>query len=70
MPVVIINMMEGRSDEQKRELVAKVTNAVCESINSTSERVRVIINEIQGNNYAIGGKLMQDIDSKYIKNKV
>ena len=67
MPVLVINMMEGRTDDQKRLLVEKVTNAVCESLGSEPNRVRIIINEMPGNGYAIGGKLMQDTDEKYKK---
>lgn len=67
MPVLVVNMMEGRSDDQKRLLVEKVTNAVCESLGNEPSRVRIIINEMPGNGYAIGGKLMQDTDEKYKK---
>jgi 4-oxalocrotonate tautomerase len=60
MPVIVVNMIEGRSDDQKRALVDKVTKAVCESINSVPEKVRIIINEMPKNGYAVGGKLMID----------
>ncbi|WP_039457046.1 2-hydroxymuconate tautomerase [Candidatus Jidaibacter acanthamoebae] len=67
MPVLVVNMMEGRTDDQKRSLVENVTNAVCESLKCESHKVKIIINEMPGNGYAIGGKLMQDTDEKYKK---
>ncbi|AIF80800.1 4-oxalocrotonate tautomerase [endosymbiont of Acanthamoeba sp. UWC8] len=67
MPVLVVNMMEGRTDDQKRLLVEKVTDAVCVALGSEPNRVRIIINEMPGNGYAIGGKLMQDTDEKYKK---
>lgn len=69
MPVITINMMEGRTDEQKRTLVDKVTSAVCDSLSTQPERVRIIINEMPGNGYAVGGKLIQDTDEKYRRGK-
>ncbi|MES2214824.1 MAG: 2-hydroxymuconate tautomerase [Pseudomonadota bacterium] len=60
MPIVHIHLMHGRSDEQKRALVAKVTEAICDSIGTKPEAVRIILQDIMPNDYAVGGKLKID----------
>lgn len=60
MPIVQINLMEGRSDEKKRKLVAEVTRAVCESVDVPPEKVRIILSEMAENHYSVGGVLVQD----------
>jgi 4-oxalocrotonate tautomerase len=60
MPIVNIHLMEGRSVEQKRELVDKVTKAVCESINVAPEQVRIILSDMSKNDFSIAGKLIAD----------
>ena len=60
MPNVRIDMGEGRTVEQKRLLVEKVTEAVCEAVNTTPERVKILIFDIPNTNQASGGKLFVD----------
>jgi 4-oxalocrotonate tautomerase len=55
MPVIIINMLEGRSAEKKRKLLRKVTDAVVETLEVEPESVRIIINEIPKENFAVAG---------------
>ncbi len=57
MPIIQIEMLEGRTLEQKRKLVQSVTKAVVESVNCPPERVRIIIREMTKDNFAEGGKL-------------
>lgn len=60
MPIVNINLIEGRSVEQKRELVKKVTEAICESVDVTPDHVRIILQDMAKHDYAIAGKLKSD----------
>ena len=60
MPTVQIEMLEGRTIEQKRELAKKVTLAVMESVNVPADAVKVIIREMKKENYAEGGVLRCD----------
>jgi 4-oxalocrotonate tautomerase len=55
MPVIIINMLEGRSAEKKRKLLRKVADAVVEALEVEPESVRIIINEIPKENFAVAG---------------
>ncbi|MEK4523276.1 2-hydroxymuconate tautomerase [Psychrobacillus sp. FSL W7-1457] len=60
MPYVTVKMLEGRSDEQKRELVEKVTAVVAETTNAPVENVVVFIEEMPKNHYAVAGTLLSD----------
>ena len=60
MPIVNIHILEGRTVEQKRKLVDSVTNAICESLSVPPEKVRIIISNMDNDNYSIAGKLIID----------
>ena len=64
MPIIDIHLMEGRTDDQKRKLVASVTKAVCESVDVDPQKVKIIISEMAPNGYAVGGKLKIDQHGK------
>ena len=54
MPIVNIQMMEGRTIEQKEALIKSVAEAVMKSISSPEENIRVIISEYPKKNWGIG----------------
>jgi len=60
MPMVQIEMFEGRTVEQKRMLVKKVTDAIVESINTAPENVKIVIREMKRENHAVAGILSVD----------
>ena len=55
MPVVRIDLWKGREKEKKRELIEKITSAVVDAIDCSTEAVQVIINEVEKDNWGIGG---------------
>lgn len=60
MPIVTIKMLEGRTDEQKRALVAEVTEAVSKTVNAPAENVSIIIEEMSKSHYATAGVRYSD----------
>jgi 4-oxalocrotonate tautomerase len=60
MPIVQIDMIEGRTVEQKRELVKKVTEAICQTANCPAEAVTIVIREAAKQHIAKAGILMSD----------
>ncbi|PIR31802.1 MAG: 4-oxalocrotonate tautomerase [Alphaproteobacteria bacterium CG11_big_fil_rev_8_21_14_0_20_44_7] len=60
MPIVNINLIEGRSVEQKRALVESVTKAICESVDVTPDHVRIILQDMARHDYAVAGQLNCD----------
>lgn len=61
MPNVIIEMHPGRSLEEHRLLVRKVTDAVVDSLGVDPAGVRVRIAEIDRHHFAVGGILRSDV---------
>jgi 4-oxalocrotonate tautomerase len=61
MPIATINIMEGRTDEQKAALIEEVTDAICHSLGSPIEAVRIIINEVPKTQFGIAGKTAKSL---------
>ena len=55
MPICQIYLLEGRTVEQKRTLIAKITEAMHEAIGAKPESVRVILTEMPKEHFGIGG---------------
>lgn len=60
MPIVRVEMYEGRSMDQKRELARDLTAVVARVTGNPADAVHVIIEEIKRENWAIGGVLQPD----------
>ena len=60
MPIIQVNLLEGRTTDQKRKLVANVTEAVVKSLDVKPDAVRIILQEMARDDYAIGGVLAMD----------
>lgn len=55
MPFIQVTMLEGRTVEQKHELMKKLTEATVEALGSKSESIRVAIYEVDKDEWSIGG---------------
>lgn len=55
MPIIQMNLLEGRSVDQKRRVVAAITSAVCAELEVPPEQVRILINEIGVEHFAVAG---------------
>ena len=60
MPQITVTLRAGRSTEDFRELVARLTEATCETLGVPPERVGVQIVELSGERMARAGKLASD----------
>ena len=56
MPFIQVTMVEGRTAEQKHDLMKKITDASSESLGSDPQRIRVAIYEVSADEWAIGGE--------------
>ena len=59
MPVVIVEMWEGRTVEQKKQLVEGITSSFAR-INTPPEAVQVILKDNPKQNWGSGGKLASE----------
>lgn len=60
MPIVQIDMLEGRTTEQKREMAKKVTEAIVETAKCPPEAITIVIREASKQHIAKAGTLMSD----------
>ncbi|GAC18640.1 4-oxalocrotonate tautomerase [Paraglaciecola arctica] len=61
MPIAQINIIEGRTDEQKETLISEVTDAIVRTIGAPKQSVRVIINEMPKQHFGIAGESAKKI---------
>ncbi|MDR5781249.1 tautomerase family protein [Caballeronia sp. LZ065] len=55
MPIIEVNLIEGRSLEVKRRIITALTDATIEAAGVRREDVRIIIRDIPPENFAVGG---------------
>ena len=60
MPILQVELLKGRTTEQKRAMAERVTQALVETVNCKREDVKIIIREMEREDYATGGVLMSD----------
>lgn len=60
MPIVQIEILEGRTVEQKRAMVKEVTDAICRTLSTKPDAVRIIIRDMKFENFAAAGVLRSD----------
>ena len=61
MPVIQITMSEGRSVEQKRELVKVLTKEIARIMKTDEEKVRILIYEVSRENWGTARILGTDM---------
>jgi len=56
MAIVTVTILEGRSLEVKDKVIEGITNVLLEHIDPDPSHIRVMIDEITKDNYAVGGR--------------
>ena len=57
MPILQVEILKGRTTEQKREMVSKVTEAVSETLDCPKDAVTIIIREMDKEDLGKAGYL-------------
>lgn len=55
MPIVQVNLVEGRSPEQIAAMIRGISESIAEALDAPIESVRVIVNEMAEHQYGVGG---------------
>ena len=63
MPIVEITMIEGRTPEAKRRLIAKVTDSIIEAIDAPRDSIRIILREIPALHFGVAGETKEKTDA-------
>jgi 4-oxalocrotonate tautomerase len=62
MPFAQIYLLEGRTEDQKRAVIAKVTEALHEAVGAPVENIRVWIQDVPKANWGIAGQTAADLN--------
>ena len=60
MPVIRVEILQGRSVEQKRELVDVLARETARIINCNEDSIYVVIDEYHKDNWSVGRQLCSD----------
>ncbi|MBW1945521.1 MAG: tautomerase family protein [Deltaproteobacteria bacterium] len=60
MPIIKIDWIEGRTTEQKAQVVKEFTDTIVNVAGAAPEKVTIIINDHPRDNLANSGKLLSD----------
>ena len=60
MPIIEVKLFKGRTLDQKRKLVADITDAVVKSLDVQPEAVRIILQDMSKEDLAVAGVLAID----------
>lgn len=60
MPLIHVEILEGRPPEKIKKMIEKVTDAVEEALEAPRPSIRVIVTEIPKSHWAVGGVPMSD----------
>ncbi|WP_102347228.1 2-hydroxymuconate tautomerase [Bacillus sp. Marseille-P3661] len=60
MPIINITLVEGREDEKIKEYIKKVVEVTHEGLDAPYEAIRVFVNEVPPNRFAVGQKLKSE----------
>jgi 4-oxalocrotonate tautomerase len=61
MPITQIQILEGRTPEQKKMLIRAVTEAIAAALQAKPESIRVIIQEVPKEHWGIGGSSAREL---------
>lgn len=60
MPTIRVELMEGRTPDQKKNLVKALTQAVLDTLGGKAESVDVLLFDIKRHDWATGGELWSE----------
>jgi 4-oxalocrotonate tautomerase len=55
MPLIQVNIMEGRPPEKIKALIENITNTVVETLDAPKQNVRVLVTEMPSTHWGIAG---------------
>jgi len=60
VPVIRVEMFKGRTRDQKRALIKELTDSFLRTCGGNAESVFIVIEDVEKENWGIGGELMAD----------
>lgn len=60
MPIINVQILEGRPESDIKELISSLTSTTAECLSVSEDRVRVLIEEVPQSRWAVGGLTMSE----------
>ncbi|ARF13642.1 4-oxalocrotonate tautomerase [Sporosarcina sp. P18a] len=60
MPLIHVEMIEGRPEEKVSELIRNITEVVSSTLDAPKEAVRVIVSEVPSTHWGVAGQTMAE----------
>ena len=60
MPNITIQWYAGRTEQQKREIVAAITDAMVKIAKTTPDQVHIVFQDVEKSNWGVNGRLARD----------
>ena len=60
MPIIRVEMLKGRTTEQKRKMAQELTDAFINTAGGNVAAVQVLITDVEKEDWAAGGELLLD----------
>jgi 4-oxalocrotonate tautomerase len=60
MPIIHVNILEGRSKEKIAEVIRNITGTVSETLDTPAENIRVLVTEIPKTHWGRAGLPMSE----------
>jgi 4-oxalocrotonate tautomerase len=60
MPNITVQWYAGRTDQQKREITAAITEAMVRIGKTTADQVHIVLQDIRKSDWGVDGKLASD----------
>lgn len=60
MPYVAVEIIEGRTDEQKQRVAQAITDALVDQMDASAEHVYVVFKDIAATNWLIAGETVAE----------
>lgn len=57
MPFITVKVLEGKTTEQKRQLIERMTQVACETLDVDPSNAFIFIEDLEKSNYGKNGKL-------------
>ena len=64
MPIIQVQVLEGRSDDKIKEFIAGITDTAARTLEVNPEQVRVIVQTVPHKYWGVGGVTKDDIKSQ------
>ncbi|MGO4528957.1 2-hydroxymuconate tautomerase [Paenibacillus sp. 2TAF8] len=63
MPFITVKMLEGKTKEQKRQLIERMTEVACDTLGVEASKVFIFIEDLEQDNYGKNGKMFSDLNA-------